>query len=464
MPLTRRHAGELEREATTKTQTSGGSNPGSATVNLFRGGEFFLKFICIHPRFASLTSHHFNESYGYAQEFRRRGKEFLLLINTHASPRIAAELRARAVLDDPTFRLEWSFRERSRRFLAMLHSEVDADLVADDCVMLTVSTQLEAHALVRWLRELPRDQKPWVVILFLSDRWNRSGREEYARQAAEFRILNAELTRLAPEDARRLIFCTLTDLLAEELGELLGTQVELAPIPLPFGEPGLHASAKIRPSPRLPFPFRVLRGFRGLRLSSDRPLPRVAVLGGMRREKGSHLIPDIVRACRSNVQVEFLIQLENNDLSPEEAERLKRVAKEPHVIVIPGQVSMPAYHDALKGADIALFPYEIIPYRKRTSGVFAEAVAYGKPVVATRGTWMAEQIEAGRAAGVISEELRPDSVADAIARCVRDLESLRQSALDKSAGWRKTTGLTAFVDFVEEQLARRSRGRTVSSR
>ena len=431
------------------------------TAASYRGGVSRLKFICIHPRFASLSSHHFNESYGFKQEFGRRGKEFLLLINIHASPQIAAELRARAVLEDPTFRLEWSFQERSRRFLNMLHSHVDADLNADDCVMLTVATQLEAHALIRWLQELPHDKKPWIVILFLSDRWNRSGREEYMRQAAEFRILNAEIASLAAEDAHRLIFCTLTDLLAEELGELLGTKVDIAPTPLPYVEPEIDGSTKTKNHPRLSFLMHFFGAFRGFRSEPNPRLPRVAVLGGMRREKGSYLVPDIVRACRSYVPVEFLIHLENNDLSHEEAERLARVAEEQHVIVIPGQMSMPAYHAALKSADLALFAYEIIPYYKRTSGVFVEAVAYGKPVVATRGTWMARQIQAGRAAGTISEDLRPDSVAQAIARCVRDLEPLRQSALTKSVEWRKTTSVPAFVDFVEEQIARRSGGRAV---
>ena len=79
-----------------------------------------MKFICIHPRFASLTSHHFNESWGLKQELRR----------------------------------EWSFPERSQRFLNVLRAEVNGDLGVDDCVMLTVSTQLEAHALVRWWRAL----------------------------------------------------------------------------------------------------------------------------------------------------------------------------------------------------------------------------------------------------------------------------------------------------------------------
>jgi glycosyltransferase involved in cell wall biosynthesis len=392
-----------------------------------------MKVICIHHRLAGLTSHHFNEAHGFIHEFARRGKEFLLLISIHAGAQIAAVLHARAVLDDPTFRMSWSFEERSQRFLDMLHAQIDADLNANDCVLVTISTQLEAHALTRWLPELPRDKKPWIVILILSDRWNRSGRAEYERQIAEFRILHAAIASLMPKDAHRLIFCTLTKLLAEELGDLLGTKVAVAPIPLEYGDPGLSGSTK--PNPHL---------------------PRVAVLGGTRREKGSYLMPDIVRACRSQVQVEFLVELANDTLTAEEAETLAHIAEEPQVIVIREPMSLPEYHAALKSADIALFPYEIIPYRKRNSGVFAEAVAYGKPVVAPRGTWMAEQIEAGRAAGTIFEDLQPASIAQAIARCIADLKPLQQSAQAMSIEWRKKFCLSAFVDFMEEQIALRS--------
>lgn len=392
-----------------------------------------MKVICIHPRFAGLTSHHFNESFGFMEEFRLRGMEFLLLLNIHASAQIAAELNARAVLDDPTFRLEWSFMERSNRFLSMLHKEIDADLNANDRVMITVSTQLEAHALTRWLEELPVDQKPWIVIFILSDRWNRAGREEYERQVAEFRILKAAISSLASEDMKRLIFFAPTKLLVAELNELLGAEVLLAPLALPYGHLGLCGSGK--PDPHL---------------------PRVAVLGGTRREKGSYLLPDIIRACRSHVDVEFLVHLANDTLAVEEAQELAHIADEPHVTVIREGISMPDYNFALNSTDIGLFPYEVVPYRKRTSGVFAEMVACGKPVVATRGTWMAEQIEAGLAAGMIFDDLKPDCIARAIARCVTDLTSLQQLAQVLSIAWRKNGGISAFVQLMEDQIVLRS--------
>jgi glycosyltransferase involved in cell wall biosynthesis len=391
-----------------------------------------MKTICLHHRLGGYTSHHFNEAYGFRREFERRGRELVLLVNSQAPADIVAQLKAHAVLDDPTFRLEWTFEERSRRFRDMLHKRVDRLVNAEDCVLLTVSTQLEAHALTRWLQELPRRKKPWIVILFLSDRWNRAGRDEYERQIAEFRKLEAVLSSLVPEDARKVVFCAVTELLADELGGLLGTRPHVVPMPLAFGEARSSHSTGPGSNP-----------------------PRVAILGGTRREKGSHLIPGIVRACRPLVQVEFIVQLMNNTLTPEEFEALGRVAEEPEVSVIREAMCLADYEAALDSADLALFPYEVIPYRKRGSGVFAEAVAFGKPVVVTPGTWMAEQIEAGRAAGTISEDLRPESFAAAIALCVAGLERMRQSAQALSSEWR-TRDLSAFVDFMERQIALRS--------
>jgi hypothetical protein len=392
-----------------------------------------VKFICIHHRLGGYTSHHFNEAHGLMLELDRRGSELILLVNVQAPAGIVAELKAHAVLEDTTFRLEWTFEERSRRFRDMLHRRVDRLLNAGDCVLLTISTQLEAHALTCWLQELPLRKKPWIVVLFVGDRWNRVGRDEYERQIAEIRKLEAAISSLTPDDARKMIFCTLTDLMAEELGGLLGTKLDVVPMPLPYREPGGSRSPK-----------------------ADSSLPLVAILGGTRREKGSHLIPKIVRACRSLVDVEFLVQLTNNTLSAEEVEALARVAEEPGVLVIREAMTLVDYENALMSADIALFPYEVIPYRKRTSGVFGEAVAFGKPVVVTPGTWMAGQIEAGRAAGTIAEDLHPDSIARAIAGCVANLEPLQEAARALSSAWRRQ-GLPAFVDFMEMQIALRSR-------
>jgi glycosyltransferase involved in cell wall biosynthesis len=391
-----------------------------------------MKVICIHHRLAGYTSHHFNEASGFMREMARRGHEFVLQVHVSAPPQIVEELRAFPLWDDPTFRLEWSFEERTRRFVELLHQHVDPIVSADDLVLLTIATQLEAHALARWLESLPPARKPWIAAVFLGDRWNRFGRDEYDRQMAELHTLRATLAALAPADARLLMFFTVSEAFAAELTEIIGTAVGYVPMPLEYGDPHFFP-----PPPR------------------DSQLPLVAVLGGTRREKGSYLIPDIIRACRAQVDVEFLVHLANNSLTAEEAAAFATVAEEAGVSVIGDAVPHDEYKTAINSSDLGLFPYELIPYRVRTSGVFAETVAFGKPVVVTPGTWMAKQIEAGRAAGIIADDTHPESFARAIASGVADLEGLTKRAGELREEWSRTVSTTEFVDRVEAEIARR---------
>lgn len=396
-----------------------------------------MKFILLHHRLGGYGSHHFTEARGFQRELARRGKKLLLLVSAHAQPHVVRELGARAVLEDTTFRAEWSFEERSRGFVAMLRDRVERFVKGGDCVMVTIATQLEAHALGRWLQELPVRRKPFLAITFLSDRWNRSTREEYERQSAELATLRATLASLDADDARRMLFFAVTHPLCEELSAFLGTPVSFAPMPIPYGSP---------PAPE----------------PSSRP--RVAILGGTRREKGSYRIPAIIRACRELVDVEFLVHLTNDSLSAEDASALAVIREEPNVRVLPAALPVAEYEAAYGSAHLALFPYEVVPYRIRTSGVFGEAVAYGKPCVVTPGTWLAEQIEAGRAAGVIAEDERPESFARAIAKCVADLDSFTRLAQTKSAAWRAEVSQTTYFDRVEAELAKRSADRKPARR
>lgn len=388
-----------------------------------------MKVVCLHHRLGGYSSHHYNEARGLREELARRGTQLLLLVSARAEPRVVRELGARAVFDDPTFRLEWTFEERSRRFAAQLHRHVDRLVRRDDRLFVTIATQVEAYALTRWLAELPLRRKPWIVCLFLSDRWNRGTAEEYERQMGELRELRAALAGMPVDDARRLILGSVTERLAADLSEILGTKVAYLPMPLPYGRPPAAPPA---------------------------PRPRVAILGGLRREKGSYRIPAIVAATRALLDVDFLIQLSNDSLPADDVARVARVANEPNVDVLRDALPPAEYEAALASADLALFPYEVIPYRQRSSGVFGEAVAFGKPVVVTPGTWLAEQIAAGRAAGVVAADESPESFARAIAQCVADLGALRAAAESKSEAWRASVSLGAFLDDVDAEVARRA--------
>jgi glycosyltransferase involved in cell wall biosynthesis len=365
----------------------------------------------------------------------------LLLIHSAAEPEVRAAFPAAlAVLHDPVFRTDWSFAERTADFVAMLHAHLDGRVRRGDRVLMTIATQCEARAFAVWLRELPARAKPWILVLVTADRWNRVDGAERGRQVAELRELGDELRATPAADRRRIVLASHTRGLAAELGEIVGAPFAVAPM------------AEID---------------RGLE-PSDRPAdgpPWVVVLGGARREKGSHRLRAIAAASRRRVPVRFRLQVANETLSAEDLAELERAAHDPGVEVLRGPLGQEDYARALQRSDLLLTPYERRPYRQRPSGVMSEAILCGLPVVAPRGTWMAEQIESGRAAGVVYGETgaelpgdgEVEAAAEAVARAVAELASLAARARPLAAAWRRTHSLAPFLDWFESEIAERRR-------
>ena len=392
------------------------------------------RLICIHHRLAGMTGHRYHQALGLLAAAGQRGIEPLLLMHAEADAAVRAALPGRAVLRDPVFRTDLTFDERTAAFAAMLHQHVDAELRGDDRLLLTVATQCEARALAAWAAALPAARRPWTVVVFVSARWNRHGAAERERQLDELRALAADLSRLDRAALWRLIFCTHTSGLREELTALLGVPVHLVPT--------TELAAGIEPASRRP----------------RAGPPRVALLGGARPEKGSHLLPEIVRESRARVAVDFLLHLANEQLSEDDVSRLCRLAGEPGITVTHGPLDRAAYLSLLGESDLLLFPYDRVAYRQRPSGIFGEAVLAGLPVVVPSGTWMAEQVIAGRAAGFAyqGEGVRP--IAEAVADCAGALAALTARARELAPAWRRDQSLDAFLDWIEAEIARRGRG------
>lgn len=397
-----------------------------------------LRQISIQHRLAGMGGHRFHQALGCWDSALARGMEPVLFMNAEADSAVRAALPGgRAVLRDPVFRMELSFDERTALFLRMLHEHVDPVVRRDDRVLMTVATQCESRAFAAWLAELPARKRPFILLLFVSDRWNRKGPEERERQVAEFRILAAEIAELAgrePAVARRLLFACHTPGGRDELASLLGTRVLLSP--MAELDPGIvPLDWSSRPAP-----------------SAERP-PRIAVVGGARPEKGFGRLPAIVHASRERTAAVFLLQLFNEQLSPEEWDALCRLAEEPGVEAARGELDRAGYLGLFAAADLMLFPYSRIPYKQRPSGILSEAILSGLPVVVPSGTWLAEQVESGAAAGVVYEGDEPEAVAGAIAGCIAGLPALQALARERAPAWRRSHSLEPFLDWFEEQIA-----------
>jgi hypothetical protein len=367
--------------------------------------------------------------------------DFTLFMNEGADASVRAAFpQARPVLHCPVFRMDRSFDDRTADFIAMLHRHVDPVARKDDWLLVTTATQCEVRALSAWIAETPARTRPWVMALFHSDRWNRAGPQERDRQVGEFRVVASELARLDLDAARRFVLGTVCDELCQELSSLLGTTVHRAPQVLPGG------------------------GYVPPREKPATQRATVAILGGARLEKGSHLIPAIIRESRRLGPINFAVQLANEQLSENDFACLCRIAEEPGVRVAHGPLDQTTFRSLLASCDILLLPYQRLCYRRRLSGIFVEAAFTGRPVVVPADTWMSGRLAAGTVAGIAYDGDDAASIAKALIRADETLPTLAALAKEQAPGWQRTMTLDAFLDWLEAEIARRKSETDGSSR
>src|SRR5262249_7056359 len=94
------------------------------------------------------------------------------------------------------------------------------------------------------------------------------------------------------------------------------------------------------------------------------------------------------------------------------------------------------YYELLARAGIVLLPYTLENYHAQTSGIFAEALAWGKPVVVPRGTWMAAELKR-YGAGVTVLSGGRHRLYETVLQAVEDYRCLRSAAADKALRWRE---------------------------
>ena len=391
-----------------------------------------MKLIVLHHRLGGFSSHHYNEVLALITESGRRGWQLDVLIGARAPAAITEALGgvARPVFYDPTFDFSRTFPERVDDFVSQLRTHAEPRLEPGGRVLSTVTTQCEACALARWAKTLPADRMPWFLVMFLSDRWNREGARP--DEPAELETAAREFAALGPATRERFVLGAATQGLAAELSVRLRQTV--SPLPANMNLHGLEALANERRSKPVARP------------------PAIALLGGSRTEKGSDRVPEIIAAGLRRTEARFIVQAHNEGLEPSVFEELRALSSVPGVTLIEGAIDRANYESVLKEADALLFPYKRKNYKQRVSGVFAEGVAAGLPAIVPSGTWLAEQIESARAAGVVYD----GDEAEAIERCVTDIDALTRNAATLAAPWRERESLGACLDAFEQLRAARA--------
>ncbi|MEI9965859.1 MAG: glycosyltransferase [Caulobacteraceae bacterium] len=174
------------------------------------------------------------------------------------------------------------------------------------------------------------------------------------------------------------------------------------------------------------------------------PVLKVGFLGSRRLEKGVDLHARLLGAVlKSRLPIQVLVQRHRPNAPGDPLDAFK---SHPRVRLVDGWMTDAAMAELVQSLDAVMLPYDPARYGAMVSGVFTLAAGYGKPCVVPAGTWMAERIEAGEAAGVIYGRFGGDSMMAALQSLCDNIELYADQAADLAERWRRNYSADALVD------------------
>jgi len=391
----------------------------------------------LDPGFRSLTGHHYNINVALTEAAASMNTEFRILagescenmgkLETVTTPYFKTDLYEGASQFPESWEFD-SWLHVNAKFRADL-ARIDARLLDwSNLILVPAVTQFHMLALAQWLRDV-LEQRPAlkvVIQLMFSPTWTawdavcESGEQMYADAFAY----------LAPYEGTRVFYRSELRSSCREFQHLLSADIGVLP----------HAGIWRAQKPRM-----IAAG----------ETPSIGYFGYAKREKGFHLLPDIVRELRRTLSpsdANLIFQINHGGYDPliEQAEEDLNELAGPGLDLRNGPMSEDDYLDAFDSTHIQLLPYDPVLYRGRGSGVFSEAIGYGKIVVAPRSSGVGEEIAQGRGAGVLFDRHTARDIARALEEAVRRAPELAIQAGRNVEPWRKEHSGQGYLMVIDE--------------
>jgi len=181
----------------------------------------------------------------------------------------------------------------------------------------------------------------------------------------------------------------------------------------------------------------------------------IGYMGDARTNKGFHLLPEafeIVKQSKRNRNVEFHIQSNVRNSNEWQASQAAQILRSmPNVKIYPNALNEIEYRKLMNLIDIFVFPYTLDYYHSQTSGVFSEARTLGKVTVASRGTWMAHEVEKHRG-GVLNNPEDPKSIGDALIKAIDNYSELKNEALIAAKIWNNFHNINNYFKIFVDSI------------
>lgn len=291
-------------------------------------------------------------------------------------------------------------------------------------VYMSTTQDLHMLALWVWLRRFKPEQAP-ILILTLRLSLYRSDLHRWSPSVIWYLLGLRLLERLTHK--YRIHFVTDSTMLVDEFHRLTNLPIHVVPIPhLDLIPSDINLSRS---------PSRILR---------------MVSLGSARVPKGFDILAQAIQLLHSrgeldNINLDLHCYHSVGDEYISSAVSLLKDMNHPNINLIDRVINEAEYYKMLADADLVLIPYVQHVYLANTSGVFTEAVAAGKPVIVTEGTWMSAQLNTF-GAGITCRDRDPEDLARAICEGRDKHFELEKKAQTGRAEWVKFNNPENFVN------------------
>jgi glycosyltransferase involved in cell wall biosynthesis len=412
-----------------------------------------LRLFVMHSQLVTAAGHPYTESLGWRRLCRERG----IALDLFASLWVDAQVQA----DTGAQPLFGSTPEEFRRFMTPAEAGAPPleEIVPLQTFMVT-SFETAKGCRKAWAAAA---EKPAAIIFPWATAGVLNGVAEWLAdvEAAERPALVFNIVRPEPswriDDARSLVTgdfswfrfaCRrLRSLTRAESLVFMAVEPRLSQLVREVGE------VDCRPGPLHKF-YASEADLAALRLA-DRPAGvSVGALGpGHTWEKGWRLLPDVIgRVCAARSDVSFFVQVWERTNADALAAALQATGAPVRVSIHPGSLSTEDYFRRVLASDLILLPYDDPVYALMPSGIFADAVVCGTPVVAPAGTWISDRLDEGWGAGVTFSTPSAALIAEAALSAIESLGDLRAKAAGQGVAWREAHSLEAYLDHVMARL------------
>jgi glycosyltransferase involved in cell wall biosynthesis len=397
-----------------------------------------MRWLIVEDALRDRKGHWFEYLGTFARELRCLGDDVVILADRSAEPFLVEQLRVRPVLPASIWHRMGDGAGALRRYLRVpvhawqTYRAMKKYIRQNEKFDVFFVPTVMVHHLLGWTWLIKRTLKKATgrILLFFPNtpvQLDLKTNEPSWLPAPTAKLFYWLIRSLRDEVKQgRVILGVETQPMREALTRLTGVPFTYFPHPVtPSSEFGVRSS-KFRPAVLNP------------QLST---FITMGSYGSARHEKGSDLLVDAVdEFCRRypDTRVRFVLQSVGGG-----PEQWKKLEGNPKVRLITDYFADGEYARQLQATDVLLLPYRRSSYALRVSRVVIEAMVYGIPVIATRGTTLANQaLESGSA--VLCGDENVESLVVAICEMNQKFFKYQQIAEQRGAMARELFSIKEF--------------------